>query len=102
MKKIRIKLWAFDAQLIQNATQRIIKACTSTGGSTSGAIPLPVKKKRFTVLRSPHVHKKSIDSFIQCTYKRIIDIYPPRVPTRTIDALMKLQLPSGIKVCIEA
>jgi small subunit ribosomal protein S10 len=65
----------------------------------SGPIPLPTEKEKFTVLRSPHVNKKAREQFQLCTYKRVVDIYSSS--TKTIDALMKLELPSGVDVIIK-
>ena len=71
----------------------------STGAAVSGPIPLPTEKKIFTVLRSPHVDKKAREQFELCTYKRLLDIYSST--SKTIDALMKLELPSGVDVEIK-
>jgi small subunit ribosomal protein S10 len=76
-----------------------VKAVKSTGAVVSGPIPLPTRKEIFTVLKSPHVNKKAREQFQLCTYKRLIDIYS--ASPKTVDALMKLELPSGVDVEIK-
>lgn len=102
MKKIRIKLTSFDKQLLLKAAERIVKGVAPTGAVVSGPIPLKRKEEIFTVLRSPFVNKNSREQFIQCTHRRLIDIYPPLVATKTIDVLTKLELPSGVHAIIKA
>lgn len=98
-QKIRIKLKSFDHSLVDRSADRIVKAVKMTGAIVSGPIPLPTRKEKFTVLRSPHVNKKSREQFQLCTYKRLIDIYS--TSSKTVDALMKLELPSGVDVEIK-
>ena len=98
-QKIRIKLKSYDHRLIDKWTDRIIKTIKSTGGIVSGPIPLPTKKSVYTVLRSPHVDKKSREHFEIRIHKRLIDINDP-TPT-TADALMRLDLPAGVDVEIK-
>lgn len=98
-QKIRIKLKSFDHNLVDKSAERIVKAVKSTGAVVSGPIPLPTRKEIFTVLRSPHVNKKSREQFQLCTYKRLIDIF--QASPKTVDALMKLELPSGVDVEIK-
>lgn len=98
-QKIRIKLKSFDHELVDKSAERIVKAVKATDAVVSGPIPLPTKKEIYTVLRSPHVNKKSREQFQLCTYKRLIDIYSSS--PKTIDALMKLELPSGVDVKIK-
>lgn len=98
-QKIRIKLKSFDHSLVDKSCERIVKAVKSTGAVVSGPIPLPTEMERFTVLRSPHVNKKSREQFQLCTYKRLIDIHSSNA--KTVDALMKLDLPSGVDVEIK-
>lgn len=98
-QKIRIKLKSFDHSLVDRSADRIVKAVKMTGALVSGPIPLPTRKEKFTVLRSPHVNKKSREQFQLCTYKRLIDIYS--TSSKTVDALMKLELPSGVDVEIK-
>ncbi len=98
-QKIRIKLKSFDHSLVDRSSEKIVSAVKPTGAVVSGPIPLPTEKEIFTVLRSPHVNKKSREQFQLCTYKRLIDIYSSSA--KTIDALMKLDLPSGVDVEIK-
>ncbi|OFY66833.1 MAG: 30S ribosomal protein S10 [Bacteroidetes bacterium RIFCSPLOWO2_02_FULL_36_8] len=98
-QKIRIKLKSYDHSLIDRSAEKIVKAVKSTGAVVNGPIPLPTKKRIYTVLRSPHVDKKSREQFQLCTYKRLVDIYSSSA--KTIDALMKLELPSGVDVEIK-
>ncbi len=99
-QKIRIKLKSYDYNLVDRSAEKIVKTVKSTGAIVNGPIPLPTKKKIFTVLRSPHVNKKSREQFVLNTHKRLLDIYSSS--SKTIDALMKLELPSGIEVEIKA
>lgn len=98
-QKIRIKLKSYDHNLVDKSCEKIVKAVKTTGAIVNGPIPLPTDKEKFTVLRSPHVNKKSREQFQMCTYKRLVDIYSSS--TKTIDALMKLELPSGVEVQIK-
>jgi len=99
-QRIRIKLKSYDYNLVDKSAQKIVKTVKSTGAIVSGPIPLPTNKRIFTVLRSPHVNKKSREQFELNSYKRLLDIYS--TSTNTIDALMKLELPSGVEVEIKA
>ena len=98
-QKIRIKLKSFDHTLVDKSAEKIVKAVKATGAIVSGPIPLPTKIEKFTVLRSPHVNKKAREQFQLCTYKRLIDIFSSSA--KTVDALMKLELPSGVDVEIK-
>lgn len=98
-QKIRIKLKSYDYNLVDKSADKIVKTVKSTGAVVNGPIPLPTEKKIFTVLRSPHVNKKAREQFQQCSYKRLLDIYSST--TKTVDALMKLELPSGVDVEIK-
>lgn len=98
-QKIRIKLKSFDHNLVDKSADKIVKTVRSTGAVVSGPIPLPTQKKIFTVLRSPHVNKKAREQFELSTYKRLLDIYSSSA--KTVDALMKLELPSGVDVEIK-
>ena len=98
-QKIRIKLKSYDYNLVDKSSEKIVRAVKTTGAVVSGPIPLPTKKEIFTVLRSPHVNKKSREQFQLFTYKRLVDIYSNS--TKTVDALMKLELPSGVDVEIK-
>ena len=98
-QKIRIKLKSFDHTLVDKSAEKIVKAVKATGAVVSGPIPVPTKIEKFTVLRSPHVNKKAREQFQLCTYKRLIDIFSSSA--KTVDALMKLELPSGVDVEIK-
>jgi small subunit ribosomal protein S10 len=98
-QKIRIKLKSYDHSLIDKSAEKIVRAVKTTGAVISGPIPLPTEKEIFTVLRSPHVNKKAREQFQMCTYKRLVDIYS--YSAKTVDALMKLELPSGVDVEIK-
>ena len=97
--KIRIRLKAFDHGVLDQAAADIVRTAEKTGAQVSGPIPLPTKIERWTVLRSPHVDKKSREQFEIRTHKRLLDIHEP--PAATIDALMKLDLPAGVEVEIK-
>ncbi|MBA2123459.1 30S ribosomal protein S10 [bacterium Unc6] len=98
-QRIRIKLKAYDSRLLDQSTQEIVNTVKRTGAKISGPIPLPTKKEVTTVLRSPHVDKKSREQFIIRTHKRILDILEST--PKTIDALKKLDLPAGVDVEIK-
>jgi small subunit ribosomal protein S10 len=98
-QKIRVRLRAFDAELIDQSAKSIVGAVERAGARVSGPVPLPTKIQKFTVLRSPHVNKKSREQFEMRTHKRLIDIINPT--SETINALMKLELPAGVDVEIK-
>jgi len=98
-QKIRIKLKSFDHNLVDKSAEKIVKTVKSTGAFVSGPIPLPTNKRIFTVLKSPHVNKKAREQFQVSSYKRLMDIYSSS--SKTVDALMKLELPSGVEVEIK-
>jgi small subunit ribosomal protein S10 len=98
-QKIRIKLKSFDHNLIDKSAEKIIKTVKSTGAIVVGPIPLPTKRSVYTVNRSPHVDKKSREQFETRSHKRLIDIL--NSTSRTVDALMKLELPAGVDVEIK-
>lgn len=98
-QRIRIKLKSYDHNLVDRSAEQIVKTVKSAGAVVTGPIPLPTNKKIFTVLKSPHVNKKAREQFKLCTYKRLLDIYSST--TKTVDALMKLELPSGVDVEIK-
>ncbi|MGB9678164.1 MAG: 30S ribosomal protein S10 [Candidatus Ratteibacteria bacterium] len=95
-KKIRIKLKSFDHRLLDKSVKEIIEIAKGTGVRIAGPIPLPTKREIFTVLRSPHVNKKSREQFEMKIHKRLIEIFEPT--PRTVDALSKLSLPAGVEV----
>jgi small subunit ribosomal protein S10 len=98
-QRIRIKLKSFDHNLVDKSADKIVKSVKTTGAIVNGPIPLPTEKKIFTVLKSPHVNKKARNQYQFCTYKRLIDIYSSS--SKTVDALMKMELPSGVEVEIK-
>ena len=99
-QKIRIKLRSYDHNLVDKSAEKIVKTVKSTGAVVSGPVPPRTHKRIFTVLRSPHVNKKAREQFQLCTHKRLLDIYASS--SRTVDALSKLDLPSGVDVEIKA
>jgi len=98
-QKIRIKLQSYDHNLVDKSAEKIVKTVKSTGAVVSGPIPLPTHKRIYTVLKSPHVNKKAREQFELCAYKRLMDIYSSS--SKTVDALMRLELPSGVDVEIK-
>ena len=98
-QKIRIVLKAYDHRILDLSTTQILEAAERTGAVVAGPIPMPTRIKRFCVIRSPHVDKDSREHFELRTHKRLIDILEPT--SKTIDALMKLELPSGVEVEIK-
>jgi small subunit ribosomal protein S10 len=99
-EKIRIRLKAYDHRVLDQSTSEIVETARRTGARVVGPIPLPTLRNRFTVLRSPHVDKKSREQFEIRTHKRLLDILEPT--PETVDALMKLDLPAGVDVEIKA
>ncbi|XMB86630.1 30S ribosomal protein S10 [Mycoplasmatota bacterium WC44] len=97
--KIRIKLRAYDHALIDQSAGKIVDTAKKTGSQVVGPVPLPTKKEIFTILRSPHVNKDSREQFERRTHKRMIDIMD--ATPQTIDALMHLDLPSGVEIVIK-
>ncbi len=98
-QKIRIRLKAYDHELLDNSAARIVEAAKQTGATVSGPIPLPTEKEVITVLRAVHMYKDSREQFEQRTHKRLIDIVNPN--QKTVDALMKLNLPAGVDIEIK-
>lgn len=98
-QKIRIRLKAFDHKLLDQSTKEIVETARRTGAKIAGPIPLPTRTNRYTVLRSPHVDKKSREQFEMKTHKRLLDILEPT--QQTIDQLMKLDLSAGVDVEIK-
>jgi small subunit ribosomal protein S10 len=99
-EKIRIRLKAYDHRLLDQAATEIVDTARRTGANVAGPIPLPTVCNRWTVLRSPHVDKKSREQFEIRTHKRLLDLLQPTA--ETVDALMKLDLPAGVDVEIKA
>ena len=96
---IRISLRAYDHFLLDKSTERIVKTAKSTGAIISGPIPLPSKRSIYTILRSPHVNKKSREQFQTKIHKRLIDIL--NSTPKTVESLMKLDLPAGVDIEIK-
>ena len=97
-QKIRIKLKSYDHNLIDKSAEKIVRSVKVTGAVVNGPIPLPTEKKKYTVLKSPHVNKKAMEQFETRTHKRLIDIIEPTA--QTVDELKKLNLPSGVDITI--
>ena len=98
-QNIRIRLKAFDHRVLDQSTSEIVNTAKRTGARVRGPIPLPTRIERYTVLRSPHIDKKSREQFEIRTHKRLLDIVDPT--PQTVDALMKLDLASGVDVEIK-
>lgn len=98
-QKIRIRLKAYDHEVLDNSAKRIVEASKATGAQVSGPIPLPTDKEVITILRSVHKDKDSREQFEQRTHKRLIDITNPN--QKTVDSLMKLNLPAGVDIEIK-
>jgi small subunit ribosomal protein S10 len=98
-QKIRIRLKAFDYRLIDQSAAEIVETAKRTGAVVRGPVPMPTKKERFNILRSPHVNKTSRDQLEIRTHLRVLDIVDPT--DKTVDALMKLDLPAGVDVEIK-
>ena len=98
-QNIRIRLKAFDHRVLDQSTMEIVNTAKRTGARVRGPIPLPTRLERFTVLRSPHIDKKSREQFEIRTHKRLLDIVEPT--PQTVDALMKLDLAAGVDVEIK-
>ena len=98
-QKIRIKLKAYDHNLIDLSAEKIVETVKKTGTKVSGPIPLPTEKEIITILRATHKYKDSREQFELRTHKRLIDIYNPT--SKTVDSLMKLDLPAGVDISIK-
>ncbi|MGI6175016.1 MAG: 30S ribosomal protein S10 [Christensenellales bacterium] len=98
-QKIRIKLKAYDHDLIDQSAERIVDTATRTGAKVCGPIPLPTEKEIVTILRAPHKYKDSREQFEMKTHKRLVDILSPT--SKTVDALMRLDLPAGVDIEIK-
>ena len=96
MNTITIRIKAYDHMLLDKSTEKIVKTARNTGAVILGAIPLPTKKSIYTVLRSPHVNKKSREQFQIKVHKRIVDLM--NSTSKTVDALMKLDMPAGVDI----
>ena len=98
-QRIRIRMQAYDHRVLDQAVAEIVGTAQSTGSDVVGPIPLPTRVERFTVNRSPHVDKKSMDQFEMRTHKRMLDIVSPT--PKTVDELKKLNLPAGVDITIK-
>jgi small subunit ribosomal protein S10 len=98
-QKIRIRLKAYDHRILDQSAEQIVEAAERTGAAVAGPIPLPTETKKFCVIRSPFIDKDSQEQFEIRTHKRLIDILEPT--TKTVDTLMRLQLPSGVDIEIK-
>ena len=97
--KLRIRLKAYDSVVLEQSAEKIVDTAKKTGAKVSGPIPLPTEKEIVTILRSPHKHKDSREQFEMRTHKRVIDIlYPTQ---KTVDSLMKIDLPAGVDIEIK-
>ena len=99
MEKIRIRLKAYDYQLIDQAAEKIVETAKRTGAKVSGPIPLPTEKQVITILRAVHKYKDSREQFERRTHKRLIDIINPG--QKTVESLMTLDLPAGVEIEIK-
>lgn len=99
MNRIRVRLKAYDANLIEKSANSIVESVKAKGGRVSGPIPLPTRMKKYTILKSPHVNKNAREQFEMRVHKRLIDIHEPT--KELMSALMELQLPAGVEVEIK-
>ncbi|MEO9253929.1 MAG: 30S ribosomal protein S10 [Tepidiformaceae bacterium] len=98
-QQIRIKLKAYDHRLLDQSARQIVEAAERTGAAVAGPVPLPTSIDKFCVLKGPHIHKDAREQFEIRTHKRLIDIMEPT--SKTVDTLMRLQLPSGVDIEIK-
>lgn len=98
-KKMRIRLKAYDHVVLEQAASKIVEVAKKTGSEVSGPIPLPTEKEIITILRSPHKHKDSREQFELKTHKRVIDVIAPN--QATVDALMAIDMPSGVEIDVK-
>ncbi len=98
-QKIRIRLKAYDHEIVDQSAKKIVETVERTGATISGPIPLPTARSLYCVIRSPHVNKDSREHFEMCTHKRMIDILDPS--PKTVDSLMRLDLPAGVDIEIK-
>jgi small subunit ribosomal protein S10 len=98
-QRIRIRLKAFDHKILDQSAQQIVETAERTGAVVAGPVPLPTKIEKFTVIRSPFIDKDSREQFEMRTHKRLIDVLEPTA--RTVDALMRLNVPAGVDIEIK-
>ena len=99
-EKIRIRMEAYDHRVLDQSASDIVETAKRTGARVSGPVPLPTRVERYTVLRSPHIDKKSREQFEIRTHKRLVDISEPT--SKTVEALQKLNMPAGVYIKIKA
>ena len=99
-EKIRIRMEAYDHRILDQSAAEIVETAKRTGARVSGPVPLPTRIERYTVLRGPHIDKKSREQFEIRTHKRLVDIAEPT--TKTVEALQKLNMPAGVYIKIKA
>ena len=100
MERIQIRMEAYDHEILDKSAMDIVETAKRTGAKVSGPIPLPTRIERYTVLRGPHINKKSREQFEMRTHKRLIHIAEPT--SKTVDALSKLNMPAGVEIRIKA
>ena len=98
-QKIRMRIKAYDHEIVDQSTKKIVETAQRTGARVSGPIPLPTQRSLYCVIRSPHVNKDSREHFEMKTHKRLIDILDPNA--KTVDSLMRLELPAGVDIEIK-
>ena len=98
-EKIRIRIKAYDHRVLDNAAKKIVETVKRSGGEISGPVPLPTEIEKFTILRAVHKYKDSREQFEMRTHKRLVDILEPTA--KTVDALMRLDLPAGVDIEIK-
>ncbi|NLW17362.1 MAG: 30S ribosomal protein S10 [Firmicutes bacterium] len=98
-QKIRIRLKAFDHKILDQSSEKIVETAKRTGAEVSGPVPLPTERSLFTILRSPHIQKDIREQYEMRTHRRLIDILEPT--PKTVDALMRLDLPAGVDIEIK-
>ena len=98
-KKIRVRLKAYDHKILDVSVEKIVSAAIKSGAKVVGPIPLPTEKQVYTILRAVHKYKDAREQFEMRTYKRLIDIYNPSA--KTVDSLMKIELPAGVDIKIK-
>ncbi|NLY54638.1 MAG: 30S ribosomal protein S10 [Firmicutes bacterium] len=98
-QKIRIRLKAFDHKILDQSSEKIVETAKKTGAGVSGPVPLPTERSLYTILRSPHIEKDHREQFEMRTHRRLIDILNPT--PKTVDALMRLDLPAGVDIEIK-
>ncbi len=99
MAKMRLTILAYDSAQLEDATKQILDAATRTGAKIAGPVPLPTVRRRFTVIRSPHVNKDSREHFELRMHKRLVDIVEPS--SKTMDVLQRLNVPNGVEVRVK-